>query len=213
MRTLFRKLATSVCATFTLMVLSFPLLTRAESVIPTDFQFTKTLKQGSRGEEVRYLQVLLNLDAETRVNSKGRGGGAGNETDFLGGSTVQAIIKFQNKYKAEVLRPANLRTGNGTVGKLTRAKLNSLLNSARREAIRARSEPVVTHVTHSPETITPVATTTPVFSSEELNLKARRALVNILCTTKRGGLFSPISGSGVFIDPRGVILTNAHVGQ
>jgi len=38
-------------------------------------------------------------------------------------------------------------------------------------------------------------------------------LVNILCTTKAGGSFEPISGSGVIIDTRGVILTNAHVGQ
>ncbi len=36
------------------------------------------------------------------------------------------------------------------------------------------------------------------------------AVVNILCIKKTGG---SVSGSGVFIDPRGVILTNAHVAQ
>ncbi len=41
---------------------------------------------------------------------------------------------------------------------------------------------------------------------------ARGALVNILCTSKDGALKS-ISGSGVIIDPRGIILTNAHIGQ
>jgi len=41
---------------------------------------------------------------------------------------------------------------------------------------------------------------------------ARSALVNILCLTS-GGLVRPISGSGVVIDPRGIILTNAHVAQ
>lgn len=46
-----------------------------------------------------------------------------------------------------------------------------------------------------------------------LNEATRNALVNILCTTKAGGYFRPISGSGVVIDPRGVILTNAHVAQ
>lgn len=48
---------------------------------------------------------------------------------------------------------------------------------------------------------------------ENLNAKARAALVNILCTTYSGGSFAPISGSGVFIDSHGIILTNAHVAQ
>ncbi|MEK7081814.1 MAG: serine protease [Patescibacteria group bacterium] len=47
----------------------------------------------------------------------------------------------------------------------------------------------------------------------DLNEKVRTVLVNIICTTKIGGLFKPISGSGVLIDKRGVILTNAHIGQ
>lgn len=48
---------------------------------------------------------------------------------------------------------------------------------------------------------------------ETLNDSVRLAMVNILCTTKIGGYFNPISGSGVVIDKRGVILTNAHVAQ
>lgn len=40
----------------------------------------------------------------------------------------------------------------------------------------------------------------------------RSALVNILCLTGRRDIPS-ISGSGVIIDPRGVILTNAHIAQ
>jgi len=46
----------------------------------------------------------------------------------------------------------------------------------------------------------------------EVNDGTRAALVNILCMPRAGGL-RPISGSGVIIDPRGVILTNAHVAQ
>jgi S1-C subfamily serine protease len=41
----------------------------------------------------------------------------------------------------------------------------------------------------------------------------RDALVNILCYTQTSGPISPITGSGVIIDPRGVILTNAHIAQ
>jgi hypothetical protein len=46
-----------------------------------------------------------------------------------------------------------------------------------------------------------------------INTRTRAALANILCTAKNGDLFQPLSGSGVFIDSRGVILTNAHVAQ
>ncbi|OGG58114.1 hypothetical protein A2853_01190 [Candidatus Kaiserbacteria bacterium RIFCSPHIGHO2_01_FULL_55_17] len=45
-----------------------------------------------------------------------------------------------------------------------------------------------------------------------VNESTRAALVNILCTTE-GDVLLPTSGSGVIIDPRGVILTNAHVAQ
>jgi len=46
-----------------------------------------------------------------------------------------------------------------------------------------------------------------------LNDLAREALVNILCTTKSGGLLKPLTGSGVVISEKGVLLTNAHIAQ
>lgn len=46
-----------------------------------------------------------------------------------------------------------------------------------------------------------------------VNEETRLALINVLCSTTRGGALRPISGSGVIIDPRGIILTNAHVAQ
>ena len=47
----------------------------------------------------------------------------------------------------------------------------------------------------------------------KVNTDTRSALVNILCMSRSGGSLAPISGSGVIIDPRGVILTNSHVAQ
>lgn len=48
-------------------------------------------------------------------------------------------------------------------------------------------------------------------SDAELYAAARSAIVNIYCQSK--GKVGSISGSGVVIDERGVILTNAHVAQ
>lgn len=54
--------------------------------------------------------------------------------------------------------------------------------------------------------------TTPPLTFEVINEMTRSAVVNIFCSS-RNGLLRPISGSGIMIDSRGVILTNAHVAQ
>ena len=52
----------------------------------------------------------------------------------------------------------------------------------------------------------------PTKSQEQINEETRAALVNILCLPQIG-LSTGISGSGVVVDSRGVILTNAHIAQ
>lgn len=52
----------------------------------------------------------------------------------------------------------------------------------------------------------------PPESFETIDAYTRAALVNIICMPQSGTL-RPISGSGVIIDSRGLILTNAHVAQ
>lgn len=47
----------------------------------------------------------------------------------------------------------------------------------------------------------------------DLNTTVRESVVNILCVAKSGDPFKSITGSGVIIDSRGVIITNAHIGQ
>lgn len=65
-------------------------------------------------------------------------------------------------------------------------------------------------VTAQKETV-PAQATAPSF--EEINKQTRAALVNIICTTIRSGSFEPLTGSGILVDPRGVILTNAHIAE
>lgn len=189
--------------------------------IPADFRFTRTLRLGARGEDVRYLQILLNRDSETRVNISGETGGPGRETARFGSLTQAAVARFQHKYRAQALAPAGLANATGIVGPVTRLKLNALLAALPPAGKAAAASPPAplstsTSVAQTAAAPTPVQTAAaaPAAASfEDINRKTRAALVNVLCTTKRGGSFLPISGSGVTIDPRGVILTNAHVAQ
>lgn len=73
-------------------------------------------------------------------------------------------------------------------------------------ALEIPQEPTAT--TPPPPPPPPPPTATP----SDLNSTVRESIVNILCTGS-GGPLNPASGSGVFIDPSGVILTNAHLGQ
>lgn len=84
--------------------------------------FLRNLKVGDQGPDVRELQVLLNKDPDTYVALSGPGS-PGQETDYFGVRTSDAVARFQRKYKKEILDPAGLVVGTGYVGILTRAQL------------------------------------------------------------------------------------------
>jgi len=63
--------------------------------------------------------------------------------------------------------------------------------------------------------VTPILESAPV-SAAALDAAAsalRGALVNIICYVPAGSGLRSTSGSGTFIDPKGIILTNAHIAQ
>jgi ABC-type transport system substrate-binding protein len=86
------------------------------------FQFKNNLQVGSRGSEVQELQKCLSnpltggpdIYPEKEI------------TGYFGEKTKAAVIRFQEKYKEEILQPYGLTSGNGIVRKSTRAQLNQL---------------------------------------------------------------------------------------
>jgi hypothetical protein len=84
------------------------------------YVFNNDLRRGSSGEDVWQLQVFLNSSPDTLVAESGFGS-PGQETDYFGPLTQNAVVRFQIKY--------NIEPAVGFFGPITRAKVNSL-NSA-----------------------------------------------------------------------------------
>ncbi len=94
---------------------------QAPTSVKVTTTFTTPLTLGSTGVEVKFLQIILNTDSDTRITSEGAGS-PGQETERFGGLTLVALKKFQVKYDIASEGTA----GYGSVGPMTRAKLNEL---------------------------------------------------------------------------------------
>ena len=84
--------------------------------------FTRVLSFGSVGEDVRRLQIRLN--AEGFVVSTSGAGSPGNETSYFGTKTKQALIRYQNAHRADILTPIGLYFGTGYFGPMTMRHMN-----------------------------------------------------------------------------------------
>jgi len=71
--------------------------------------------------------------------------------------------------------------------------------------------PVSVPVASAPPTVESIAVLNTELDASASALRA--ALVNIICNAPAGSGLHSISGSGVIVDPKGIILTNAHVAQ
>jgi len=74
---------------------------------------------GMRDSQVSCLQEFLKLQG-VDVYPEGL------VTGFFGSLTQQAVIRFQERYAADILAPIGLARGTGIVGPQTRAKINQL---------------------------------------------------------------------------------------
>jgi len=115
--------------------------------------FTGPLYNGLSHADVKRLQQLLNSDPDTRIAASGIGS-PGNETDYFGSLTEQAVQKFQVKHG--LAAPGD--SGYGYVGPKTRAVLQSIFGEG------SSMSPGATETT---------PTATPSSQSEEDKLQAQ----------------------------------------
>ncbi len=96
--------------------------------IPSDFRFAETtpIRYEDYGKEVFYMQIILNADPQTRLAESGIGS-PGKEVKRFGNITKNAVKKFQEKYKEEILHPWGITEPTGIAAIQTQKKLNKIL--------------------------------------------------------------------------------------
>jgi peptidoglycan hydrolase-like protein with peptidoglycan-binding domain len=84
--------------------------------------FTRTLRVGMTGSDVRSLQSFLNSQGFT-IAAAGVGS-PGNESTYFGPATARALARFQEAHAQQILTPSGLTRGTGVLGAKTREVVN-----------------------------------------------------------------------------------------
>jgi len=96
-------------------------------ITPKNDYIHTTLKLGDVGEEVRKLQKFLNLSEDTAVAKTGIGS-KGNESNYYGTKTADAVLRLQKKYGGFSVWELYWLKG-GTFGQKSKALVNRLAKS------------------------------------------------------------------------------------
>lgn len=143
------------------VILCIILLLVPTFVFAGSVDFARTLKIGMHSDDVRELQKILNADLETRIAESGVGS-PGNETDYFGPATKRALIKFQEKYRGDILVPAGLVSGTGVFGAKTRTKVLDMRQKLNARGAASPASAPIMIPTQSVSQIIPVSV--PAFS-------------------------------------------------
>ncbi|MGB3988163.1 MAG: peptidoglycan-binding domain-containing protein, partial [Minisyncoccales bacterium] len=98
-------------------------LERYPEAQPT-YIFSRDLRMSMTGDDVKLLQQFLNSQGFT-LTQQGAGS-PGNETTFFGRLTYNALIRFQEAYSDDILRPIGLTSGTGIFSQYSRKKAEEL---------------------------------------------------------------------------------------
>lgn len=156
------------------------------------------LRYGAHGSDVVALQRFLIAEGYLQ----------GQATGNFYSQTLAAVKTFQ---KARGL-PAT-----GFVGPQTRAAINAApaddasgvrASSTLLADLQAKLAILLRQIKASQGTSTSVSS-----AAFDFDQSWRDSVVNILCMSRYGSIDDAVSGSGIIVDPRGIILTNAHMAQ
>lgn len=114
---------TSTTSAATSLLRTIPAST-PESIVPL---FTRNLRQGERGPDVKQLQIFLNTHGH--LLAKNGVGSPGEETDVFGPALKRALVHFQETHANEILKPFGLKKGTGIFAGQTRSFVNTQLNT------------------------------------------------------------------------------------
>lgn len=133
-----------------------------------------------------------------------------NQTTHETEGATTTIVKIESGTKSAPKNTGTEKTATSTIPPKTgEAKTNPKQNTETQTTPKVPAPQVV--LPASPVSIPPVSQIYP--NLNDLNSLVRESVVNIFCTTNFGDALRAITATGVIIDPRGVVLTNAHVGQ
>jgi S1-C subfamily serine protease len=119
-------------------------------------------------------------------------------------ATGTAVVRKESPIKKDPEMP---EVTFGTTGKT--AKTSATKVSKKKTVATAPKKSPLLPAIAEPQQPVAQAVPKPPADFEKINQSVRQAIVNIICT--RGD--QEISGTGVVVDPRGIIVTNAHLGQ
>ncbi len=90
------------------------------------YTFTRTLRFGDKGEDVRNLQKLMNCLGFSLASSGP--GSVDQETIYFVERTKNAVIKFQEEYYTRILTPLMLTKGTGIFGQFSQYAVEDIMN-------------------------------------------------------------------------------------
>ena len=136
------------------------------------------------------------------------------------------ISRIAPAMKTSSATPSSLFVSSGSASRATSTATTTTTEATLVKASKPKVPPPTTSqkTTETKSTGLLVSTSTQVaapaplpssvsFSLDTVSTTLRNALVNIICYAPAGSGVHSISGSGIFIDTKGIILTNAHVAQ
>jgi len=96
--------------------------------LPPGFQFTKNLKPNVTNDDIKTLQIFLNANGFIIADSGA--GSKGQETNYFGQKTKQALMKFQQAHTKDILTPLGLNAPTGILGQNSRKVINAWIAGA-----------------------------------------------------------------------------------